>query len=60
MKARVTEECTGCGLCAETAPEVFEIAGDIAKVKVDPLPASLVASAKEAADGCPTAAIVLE
>lgn len=60
MKATVTDACTGCGLCVDTAPDVFEMAGDIAKVKVNPLPDNLVASAKEAADGCPTTAIVVE
>ena len=34
MKAKVNPElCTGCGLCVETCPEVFEMDGDKAKVK---------------------------
>ena len=34
MKAIVDEEtCIGCGLCAETCPEVFEMVDDKAHVK---------------------------
>jgi len=58
MKATVDKElCTGCGLCAETCPDVFEMIDDIAKVKVNPVPASAEGSCKEAAEGCPGEAI---
>ena len=31
MKVSVNaDECTGCGLCANTVPDVFEMAEDIA------------------------------
>lgn len=40
MKAIVDQDtCTGCGLCSDSCPEVFELADDTAKVKVDVVPA---------------------
>ena len=59
MKAKVTDDCTACGLCEETCPEVFGM-DDIALVKVDVIPAGLEAKAKEAAEECPVEAIILE
>jgi ferredoxin len=62
MKAVViADDCTGCGLCVETCPEVFEMNDDdIAKVKADPVPAGAEATAKEAAEDCPSEAIKIE
>ena len=58
MKAVVDEEvCTGCGLCTETCPEVFEMDGDLAKVKCEAVPAGAEASCMEAVEGCPVTAI---
>lgn len=58
MKAIVDPAiCTGCGLCAETCPEVFEMDGEMVKIKVDPVPAKDVASCREAVEGCPVEAI---
>ena len=54
------DACTGCGLCAETCPAVFEMADDVAKVKADPVPADAEGCAKEAADDCPSEAIKVE
>lgn len=61
MRAVVDEdECTGCGLCADTCPDVFEMEDDIAKVKVDTVPADAEDCAQQAADDCPSEAIKLE
>ncbi len=61
MKVRIDEElCTGCGLCEETAPEVFELVDDIAVVKGTELKEALIEQVKEAADDCPAEAIIIE
>jgi len=40
MKAIVDADlCTGCELCVDTCPDVFEMDDDIAVVKVDVVPA---------------------
>jgi len=58
MKVTVDQDtCTGCGLCADTCPEVFEIDGSVAKVIANPVPADSADSCKEAAEGCPVEAI---
>jgi len=61
MKALVDNEtCTGCGLCVDTCAEVFEMDGDIAKVKTGSVPEAEQDACREAADGCPVEAISIE
>lgn len=61
MKAVVDADlCTGCELCVDTCPDVFEMAGDIAKVKVDKVPENAIDSSKQAAEDCPSEAISIE
>lgn len=62
MKVSIDKElCTGCGLCADTVPEVFELSDDdIAVVKMKDVKDSLIDQVREAADDCPTEAIIIE
>lgn len=62
MKVKVDAElCTGCGLCVEACPEVFEMSDDdLAVVIVDEVPADAQDTCREAAEDCPTEAITVE
>lgn len=63
MKAIVDEDtCTGCGICVDICPEVFELneQAEIARVKANPVPPGAEDTCREAAEGCPVEAISLE
>ncbi len=61
MKVSVDkDECTGCGLCADDCPDVFEMGDEIAEVKVDEVSPELADAAREAAENCPVEAISVE
>ena len=61
MKIIIDEDtCTGCGLCVSTAPDVFEMKGELAVVKTDPVLPEAEGQAKEAAENCPVNAIAVE
>jgi len=61
MKAKVDPDlCTGCELCVDTCPDVFEMQDDIAVVKVDVVPSDSEECAEEAAETCPAEAIEIE
>ncbi len=61
MKAVVDDSCSGCGVCIDVCPEVFEMGDDdIAVVIADPVPAEFEDACREAADGCPSESIILE
>jgi len=61
MRAKVDPElCDGTGLCEQTCPEVFELKEATATVKVDEVPSDAEQSCRQAAEGCPTAAISIE
>lgn len=50
--------CTGCGVCSELVPDVFEITDEmISKVKAESVPAGLEDKVKEAATSCPVSCI---
>ncbi|MCM8818190.1 MAG: ferredoxin [Candidatus Omnitrophica bacterium] len=61
MKVMVDENiCTGCGLCVDICPEVFEMADTISKVKTENVPKELEDKVKEAAESCPVEAIIIK
>ena len=61
MIAKVDEEtCTGCGVCAESCPEVFELVDELAKVIANPVPEDAEEACSEAADDCPAEAISIQ
>jgi len=62
MRATVDQDvCTGCGLCLDICPEVFELGDDSkAFVKVDAVPSEAESSCREAAETCPVEAISIE
>ena len=58
MKAIVDKDvCTGCGLCVDTCPDVFEMQDTVAVVKVSEIPATAEDCAKQATSDCPVEAI---
>ena len=58
MKFRVNEDCIGCGLCAQTCPEVFALTdAGVAQAIDDEVSSETAEHAKEAAEGCPGSAI---
>ena len=61
MKATIDRSgCIGCGLCADTCPEVFVMADDgIAEVIAQTVPAGAQDSAVEAAECCPVNVITV-
>ncbi len=53
------DACTGCGLCEDTCPEIFEL-NDVAKVKERTDFNEFEEEIKEAAESCPNEAIQFE
>lgn len=52
-----TEACTGCSLCGEICPNVFEVKDGVAKVKINPIPGEEVEACSDAESECPGGAI---
>lgn len=63
MKAVVDPDlCSGCEICVETCPDVFEMNDEegIARVKVDEVPEDARECAKQAEEECPVDAIIVK
>jgi len=60
MKVKVTDDCIACGLCCDACPEVFEMGDDRAEVIVDVVPEDAEEACRQAAEDCPSEAIVIE
>ena len=60
MKVTVNENtCTGCGICADICPEVFEIDDGLCRTLVTEVPVESAATCREAAESCPVEAITV-
>lgn len=60
MKALVDKDlCTGCGLCCDICPGVFEMGDDVAVAITDEVADEDEAVCREAAESCPVSAITL-
>lgn len=61
MKATVdADTCTGCELCVDTCPDVFEMADGVARAKSGEVPEDAQEACREAADNCPVEAISIQ
>ena len=62
MKAFVDADlCTGCGLCTEACPEVFQMGDDnVAVVITESVPIEVEETCQQAAEDCPVEAILTE
>ena len=54
------DECTQCGLCEDTCPEVFEMGDDRANVKAGVDFNQYEDAIREAAEDCPSEVICVE
>ncbi len=58
MQAKVDgDACTGCEMCTQTCPEVFEMDGDKSAVIGSSVPEDAEETCKQAAEECPVEAI---
>jgi ferredoxin len=61
MKTTIDSDlCSGCGLCVDVSPKVFEMEGDVAVVIATPVPADAEDDTREGAESCPVEAIEIE
>ncbi|RKX75248.1 MAG: ferredoxin [Spirochaetes bacterium] len=61
MKVRIDEDlCTGCELCSDDVPEIFEMGDEVAQVKQPDVPEEHEDAVRQAAEDCPSEAIIVE
>jgi ferredoxin len=61
MKVKIDKEmCSGDEICVDICPEIFEMQDDIAICKMETVPDDLKERCREAADECPSEAIIIE
>lgn len=62
MKVRVDHDlCNGDGICEEICPEIFEIREDgLAYVKEEEVSKDLEEAVRDAAEQCPSEAVIIE
>ena len=51
--------CTACGLCTDDVPTVFKMGDDVAEVIAADVPADQEDAVQDAADSCPSEAIIV-
>lgn len=61
MKVKIDADlCTACGLCTDDVPDVFTMGDDVAEVVAEDVPAEFEDAVTDAADSCPSEAIIIE
>jgi ferredoxin len=61
MKVKIDKElCSGDEICVDICPELFKMEGDVAVVKTETVSEDLKERCREAADECPSEAIIVE
>ncbi len=61
MRIQIDKDlCIGCEACVELIPDILEMVDDVAAVSVEVIPEDLEEEAVEAAEACPTGAILIE
>jgi ferredoxin len=54
------EACVGDGMCVEICPDIFEMTGEVARVRMEEVPEDLQEKCREAAAECVVEAIIIE
>ena len=60
MKPIINDGCSGCELCVQTCPEVFDMENSLAITKIDKVPDEVRDICIMAMEECPVECIILE